>query len=349
MKSPNATKESSTKSRIYLNLYHFATGDIKNNSGLEVEFMIDPGSTCTIINHPTYLALVNLGQNLHLQNTNCDSKTYTGSSIRMLGYTTIQSSFETDGKYTVPHKVFVTKEQRQNIIGIDFCHLFLKALHFDIPAVELKTERNLICYGSLNNEKDYPYITEMTALNIAQPIFLQQKSTQLHKQKHPSQALFPPGTYFMPHINVAKTDLVFVNTLCPQHEEFLPIFLENQKNHPIQINRGIIGYAMCDITDKPIQRYNIKNCAEFTSTILNESEDYNSCFILNTVVNNLQEGQQVQTNSCIRYVDFRTQSIFDSNMPIAHTISSDAEMRKGFANTISKRIPLLKDYCKKKM
>ena len=172
--------------------------------------MIDPGSTCTIFNHPIYLALVNLGQNLHLQGTNCDSKTYAGSSIRLLGYTTIQSSFETDGKYTVPHKVFVTKEQRQNIIGIDFCHLFLKILHFDIPAVELKTESNLICYGSFNNEKDYRYITKMTALNIAQPIFQQQKSTQLHKQKHPSQALFQPGTYFMPQINVAKTDLVFV-------------------------------------------------------------------------------------------------------------------------------------------
>ena len=147
MKSPNATKESSTKPRIYLNLYHFATGDIKNNSGLEVEFMIDPGSTCTIINHPIYLALVNLRQNVHLQSTNCDSKTYNGCSIGMLGYTTIQSSVETDGKYAVSHKVFVTKEQRQNIIGIDFCHLFLKALHFDIPAVELKTEKNLICYG----------------------------------------------------------------------------------------------------------------------------------------------------------------------------------------------------------
>ena len=117
--------------------------EIENKSGLEVDFMIDPGSTCTIIKHPTYLALGNLEQKLHLQNTNCDSKTYTGSSIRMLGYITIQSSLETDGKYTVPHKVFVTKEQRQNIIGIDFCHLFSKALHFDIPAVELKTERNL--------------------------------------------------------------------------------------------------------------------------------------------------------------------------------------------------------------
>ena len=33
-------------------------------------------------------------------------------------------------------------------------------------------------------------------------------------------------------------------------------------------------------------------------------------------------------------------------MSIAHTISSDAEKRKGFADTISKRIPFLKDYCK---
>ena len=166
--------------------------------------MIEPGSTCTIINHLTYLALVNLGQNFYLQNTNCDSKTYTCSSIRILVYATIQSSFETDVKLKVSNKVFVTKEQRKNIIGIDFCQLFLKAVHFDIPAVELKTERNLICYGSLNNEEAYPYITTMTALNIVQMIFLQQKSTQLHKQKHPNQALFTPETYFMPHINVAK-------------------------------------------------------------------------------------------------------------------------------------------------
>ena len=184
----------------------------------------------------------------------------------------------------------------------------------------------------------------MTALNIAQPIFLQQKITQLHKQKYTNQALFQPGTYFIPHINVAKTDLFFKNTLCPKPDEFRPILIKNQKNHPIQINRVIIGYAMCDITDKLIQKYNIKNCAEFTSTILNESEDYNSCFILNTVVNNLQEGQQIQNSSCIRHEDFRTQSIFDSNIPIAHTISSHAEMGKGFANAISKRIPLLKDY-----
>ena len=67
LRSPNATKEISTKSRIYLNLYHFATGDTKNNSGIEVEFMIDPGSTCTVTNYPTYLASVKLEKNLLLQ------------------------------------------------------------------------------------------------------------------------------------------------------------------------------------------------------------------------------------------------------------------------------------------
>ena len=57
----------------------------------------------------------------------------------------------------------------------------------------------------------------------------------------------------MPHINEAKSDLAFVNTLCPQSEEFLPLFMANQKNQPIQINRGILGYAMCDITYTKVQ------------------------------------------------------------------------------------------------
>ena len=92
----------------------------------------------------------------------------------------------------------------------------------------------------------------MTALNIFRPIFLQQKSTQLHKEKKLVQTLFPPGTYFKPRFNVAKIDIVLVITLYRQPEEFLPIIMENQKNHSIQTDRGIVRYAMCDIIDKPV-------------------------------------------------------------------------------------------------
>ena len=48
--------------------------------------------------------------------------------------------------------------------------------------------------------------------------------------------------------------------------------MENQKNHKRQINRinrGILGYAMCDITDKPIQYTISKNVL-----ILYKREEY---------------------------------------------------------------------------
>ena len=46
------------KSRIYLNLQYFTTGDINKKSGLEIEYLIDPGSTFTIIYHPTFLEIL---------------------------------------------------------------------------------------------------------------------------------------------------------------------------------------------------------------------------------------------------------------------------------------------------
>ena len=37
---------------------------------------------------------------------------------------------------------------------MDTDYLFLKAFQFNIPAVELKTEKSYCCCGSLNNEKN---------------------------------------------------------------------------------------------------------------------------------------------------------------------------------------------------
>ena len=71
---------------------------------------------------------------------------------------------------------------------------------------------------------------------------------------------------------------------------------------------------------------------------LNENEDYNTRFKLNTVVNHLQ-GQQIQKNSCITYIDFCAQSKFDSNMTLAHTKSLDAEMMKDFATAFPIEYP----------
>ena len=101
------------------------------------------------------------------------AKTYNGSNIRMFGHTSIQSCFDTDGKYPSYHKVWITEEKTAN--------LFLKALYFDIPAVELKSKEGVISYGLMNNDKEYPNVSKIVSINLKEPWFSPARSTYLYK------------------------------------------------------------------------------------------------------------------------------------------------------------------------
>ena len=205
-KNAEQTPNRNPKDRIFLNLYHFATGDNKKHSGLEIEFMIDPGSTCTIINYPTFFELMSLGQHINIQNSGNITRSYNGSEIKMLGYTILTSYFDTDGKYEATQRVWVTEEKKCNILGIDFCHTFLESLIFGIPAVELKgKEKGVLSYGSLNNEKEYPQVSQINAVIITQPLYIPPKSTFLYKHKSPLSYPYAKGTSFVPHKNTIKT------------------------------------------------------------------------------------------------------------------------------------------------
>ena len=44
----------SGSSRQSFNIFNFATGDAQKDSGLEIEFMLDTGVSCSIINYRTF-------------------------------------------------------------------------------------------------------------------------------------------------------------------------------------------------------------------------------------------------------------------------------------------------------
>ena len=98
----------------------------------------------------------------------------------MLGHTLIVSGFDTDGKYPTNHKVRITKEHTVNLLGIDSCHLFLKALYFDIPAVELKSEDGVISYDLLNIDKEYPSVSKLETIRIKDPVYIPHRSSHLY-------------------------------------------------------------------------------------------------------------------------------------------------------------------------
>ena len=106
----------------------------------------------------------------------------------------------------------------------------------------------------------------------------------------------------------------------------------------------VLGYAVTYIQGYEDKIFAIHDCDEFTARILNKSSEFDSCFMLNTVVNTTQESNNQLSGPCLQYVDFKKRSILESNMPIAYTISADRAKMKRFAESICKNYPELRHF-----
>ena len=148
---------------------------------------------------------------MNIQTSGDKTRTYNGSEICMIGYTILTSNFDTDGKYKANHRVWVTEEKTSNLLVVDFCHTFFKALYFDIPAVVLNSSgKGVLKYVSLNNEKEYPQVCSLNAVIIHQPLYILPRSTFLYKHKCNEQDIFPIGTSSVPNRTTVKAELSFI-------------------------------------------------------------------------------------------------------------------------------------------
>ena len=91
-------------------------------------------------------------------------------------------------------------------------------------------------------------------------------------------------TNINPHQNVANSGLDFVNVLCTQSGQYIPIPMENNKNHQITLDKGILGYSSLDILDFERPKYQIKDCVKMVDCILSEKDQYNECFLLHSTL-----------------------------------------------------------------
>ena len=106
------------KCRIFVDLYVHTTGDRNKNSGLEIEFLLDTGATCSVINFIIFQAISDVGQNITVVQTQTRTTAFNNSEIRMLGYTILPFSLDIAGKYEIKHKVWIAHEHTTNILGM---------------------------------------------------------------------------------------------------------------------------------------------------------------------------------------------------------------------------------------
>ena len=260
----------------------------------------------------------------------------------MMGYITLKLYYDSDGQHNFPLTVWITEMKTQNLLGMNFCQEQVNKIHFDLPGIELKRPINTFCYGSLQLNKCYPYVSQILSVRIPHSMYIEPKTTRCYKfaPENPKNS-FPPGSTFLPNRKAVSTGLNFINVLCTRFEKTLPIVMENNKNHTITLVKGTIGYSLLDVLDQEIPKYQVRNPTELAYAILNENEEYNDCFLLHSTI------PSQDMNDCIRIEGGNSTTILSRPDSIMIFVPADLKPAKGFSKEILTNIPLLKESCAK--
>ena len=138
LRSPSSTTDRSKNSRFRFNVFYFAIGDTQKDSGLEIEFMLDTGASCSIINYRTFWEICQTQHPIAVNRSTKQTKTYSSQVVLMIGSAKIKFSYHTDGHFSLPLALWMTDFKTHNFLGIDFCREQLSGIYFDFPEIELK-------------------------------------------------------------------------------------------------------------------------------------------------------------------------------------------------------------------
>ena len=216
MRSPKSDSTSSRSSRLSFNIFYFATGDAQKDSGLEIEFMLDPGASCSIINYRTFWEISQLHHPIMVHRSKKLTKTYSDQVVPMIGYATIEFSYDPDGEYTFPLTVWITEMKTQNLLGMDFCQSQASGIHFDLPGIELRQPPKTFCYGSLHQNKTFPYVSRIPTVRQPYTMHVDAKNPRCWKYSpgDPNLLFAPGGSTFQPNREDVSTGLIFFNIIC---------------------------------------------------------------------------------------------------------------------------------------
>ena len=128
----------------------------------------------------------------------------------MIGYATIELSYDPNGKYSFPLTVWITEMSTQNLLGMDFCQNQASGIHFHLPGIELRQPPK-----SLHQNKVFPYVSRILTVRLPYTKHVDAESARCWKYSPGDpKSLFPPGSTFQPSREALSTGLIFVNIIC---------------------------------------------------------------------------------------------------------------------------------------
>ena len=203
----------------------------------------------------------------------------------MIGYATMEFSYDPNGEYPFPLTVWFTEMKTQNLRWMDFCQDQAAGIHFDLPGIELRHPPITFCYGSLHQNKTFPYVSRIVTVRLPYNVHVDAKCARCWKYSPGDpKSLFPPGSTFQSNREAVSTGLVFVNNICTQPEPTLPILIQKNKNHQITLLKRRIEFSSLDVADKEEPQYQIRNPYDLTNAIITTDDKCNDCFLLHSTI-----------------------------------------------------------------
>ena len=178
MRSPLSDFNRSRSSRHSFYIFYFATGDAQTDNGPEIEFMLDTGASCSIIKYRTFREISQFHHPIVVHRSNKLTKTYSGQVVPTIGYSTIEFSYDPHDEYTFPLTIWIMKMRTQNLLGMDFCQNQVSGVHLDLPGIELQQPPKTFCYGSLHQNKMFPYVSRILTVRLPYTMHVDAKSAR---------------------------------------------------------------------------------------------------------------------------------------------------------------------------
>ena len=296
---------SSSKSQhkqLFIDLVQFDLRDKEKNYGMEAQFLVDTGATCSLINYPTYIELAKL-QNLKPVKTNVRTCGINGDELDILGFDYIISNFDIEGKYPIRHKVWIFGPggTEYNILGNDFLSQFGETLKFSDLALSLKAYPGQWVAMSPKSDKKFPFISEVRRFGLSENITIAPNSTRvvsIYPQTSPK--VFPPGTTFRLHKSVRDAGIYTFNVYCRSPESQIPIMLNNPNSYKITLPSEKLGYTVLDLdrNQNSSTIYSITNNIAFVDELRDNYPQFEEHFEVSKVSQTVYDDKDLEMLDC---------------------------------------------------
>ena len=102
----------------------------------------------------------------------------------MIGYATLEFSYDPIGEYSIPLTVWITEMRNQNLLGMDFCQNQPSGIHFDLPGIELRQPPKTFCYRSLPQNRTFHYVSRILTVQLTYTMHVNAKNARCWKYSH---------------------------------------------------------------------------------------------------------------------------------------------------------------------